>query len=46
VDEIARLLKISQKTAANYQTVLKHKLGISSPVDLVRLAIRQGLIES
>lgn len=46
VDEIARILHISQKTAANYQTALKHKLGISSPVDLVRLAIRQGLIES
>lgn len=46
VEEIAGLLKISQKTAANYQTMLKQKLGISSPVDLVRMAIRQGLIES
>ncbi len=45
VDEIAGMLSISQKTAANYQTILKQKLGISSPVDLVRLAIRQGLIE-
>jgi len=45
VEEIAEMLKISQKTAANYQTILKQKLGISSPVDLVRLAIRQGLID-
>lgn len=46
VDDIAQLLKISQKTAANYQTVLKHKLGITSPIDLVRLAISQGLLET
>jgi len=46
VEDIAGLLKISQKTAANYQTVLKHKLGITSPVDLVRLAISQGLLEA
>ncbi len=46
VDQIAEMLKISQKTAANYQTILKNKLGISSPVDLVRLAIKQGLIEA
>ncbi len=46
VETIAEMLKISQKTVANYQTLLKQKLGVSSPVDLVRLAIRHGVIES
>ena len=45
-DEIALALNISGKTVANYQTSIKQKLGISSPVDLVRMAIRHGLIES
>lgn len=46
VDDIAEILKISQKTVANYQTLLKQKLGVNSPVELVRLAIRFGVIES
>lgn len=45
VDEIADLLSISQKTVANYQTLLKQKLDVNSPVELVRIAIRQGIIE-
>ena len=44
IDDIARNLNISQKTAANYQTILKQKLGISNAVELVRLAIRHGVI--
>lgn len=44
MDDIAKNLKISQKTAANYQTILKQKLGISNAVELVRLAIRHGVI--
>lgn len=44
VDEIGHTLNISQKTAANYQSMVKQKLNISSPVELVRLAIRYGLI--
>ncbi len=44
-DQIARVLKISGKTVANYQTTIKQKLGINSPVELVRLAIRHGLID-
>ena len=44
VDEIALNLNISQKTAANYQTILKQKLGISNAVELVRLAIHYGVI--
>lgn len=45
VEGIADMLKISQKTVANYQTLLKQKLGVTSPVELVRLAIRHGVIE-
>ncbi len=46
VDDISSLLNIGYKTVANYQTILKQKLGINSPVDLVRLAIKHGVIES
>lgn len=45
-EAIARALKISGKTVANYQTIIKQKLGINNPVELVRLAIRYGLIDS
>ena len=44
IDDIAGMLNISQKTTANYQTILKQKLGISNAVELVRLAIRHGVI--
>jgi DNA-binding NarL/FixJ family response regulator len=44
IDDIAGTLNISQKTTANYQTILKQKLGISNAVELVRLAIRHGVI--
>lgn len=44
IDDIAKNLNISQKTAANYQTIIKQKLGISNAVELVRLAIRHGVI--
>ncbi len=43
---IAATLNISPKTVANYQTSIKQKLSINSPVELVRLAIRSGLIDS
>ncbi|PHS32966.1 MAG: DNA-binding response regulator [Methylophaga sp.] len=46
VDEIAKILNLGQKTVANYQTLLKQKLGVNSPVELVRLAIKYGVIES
>lgn len=44
IDDIAGTLNISQKTTANYQTLLKQKLGISNAVELVRLAIQHGVI--
>lgn len=45
VEEIAGMLKISQKTVANYYTMIKQKLGVSGPIDMVRLAMRHGLVE-
>lgn len=45
-EDIGHVLNISQKTVANYQTMIRQKLGVNSPVELVRLAIRHGLIES
>jgi len=44
--KIGTTLNISLKTVANYQTVIKQKLGVNSPVEMVRMAIRCGLIES
>lgn len=46
VEVIAEKLKIGKKSVANYQTLLRQKLGLSSPVELVRLAMRHGVIES
>lgn len=42
---ISDRLKISQKTVANYHTMIKQKLGVSSPIEMVRLAMRYGVIE-
>ena len=46
VEAISAMLKISNKTVANYQTSIKQKLGINNPVELVRCAIRCGLIDN
>ena len=46
LSKVATTLNISLKTVANYQTVIKQKLGVNSPVEMVRMAIRCGLIES
>ncbi|MDO9205112.1 response regulator transcription factor [Methylotenera sp.] len=45
IEEVADMLKISQKTVANYYTIIKQKLEVSSPIEMVRFAIRHGLIE-
>jgi len=42
---IAERLFISRKTVENHRTNLQHKLGITSPVELVRYAARMGLID-
>jgi DNA-binding NarL/FixJ family response regulator len=44
INTIADTLKIGQKTVANYQTQLKQKLNIHTPVELVRLAIKHHII--
>lgn len=44
VNEIARLLAISSKTVATYQTQLKQKLNISTSVDLVKAAMKAGVL--
>lgn len=44
--DIGKKLNISGKTVANYQTTIKQKLNINNSVEMVRLAIRCGLIDS
>jgi DNA-binding NarL/FixJ family response regulator len=46
INKIAGTLNISMKTVSNYQTAIKQKLGVNSPIEIVRLAISCGLIES
>ena len=43
-DEIAGALHISPKTVANLHSVIKDKLGVGSDIELVRLALRQGIL--
>jgi len=43
-EHVAEMLKISQKTVANYYTMIKQKLSVTSPIELVRIAIRNGII--
>lgn len=44
LESIGSRLFISVKTVANQQTLIKQKLGVSTPVELVRLAIRHGVV--
>ena len=46
VDAIATTLNISPKTVSNYQTMIKQKLNINSPVELIRFAIKAGVIKN
>jgi DNA-binding NarL/FixJ family response regulator len=46
INAIAETLNISPKTVSNYQTIIKQKLNISTPVELIRLAIKEGLIKN
>jgi two-component system invasion response regulator UvrY len=43
-EEIATLLNLSPKTVANIHSLIKSKLGVGSDIELVRLALRQGLL--
>ena len=44
--EISEMMYLSAKTVANYSTQIKNKLKLSSTAELVRLAIRYGLIKA
>jgi DNA-binding NarL/FixJ family response regulator len=43
-DEIATALHISPKTVANLHSLIKDKLGVGTDIELVRLALRQGIL--
>lgn len=43
-EEIADMLHLSPKTVANLRYLIKSKLGVGSDIELVRLALRQGLL--
>ena len=44
LDAIAARLYLSSKTVANHQTLIKQKLGVTTPIELVRLAIQHGVV--
>lgn len=44
-DDIAGILHVSSKTVANTRSLIKSKLGVGSDIELVRLALRQGLLD-
>ena len=46
VDAIATTLNISSKTVSNYQTMIKQKLNIHTPIELIRYAIKAGVIKN
>ena len=46
VDAIATTLNISSKTVSNYQTMIKQKLNIHTPIELIRFAIKAGVIKN
>lgn len=43
-EDIANILHISPKTVANTHYLIKSKLGVSSDIELVLVALRQGLL--
>jgi two-component system invasion response regulator UvrY len=44
VEEISETLNLNWKTVANYQSIVKQKLGVESIVQMARIAISHGLI--
>ena len=43
-EDIAEALFLSHKTVANYATQVKQKLGVSTPVELFRLALKHRIV--
>jgi len=46
LQEISKILCLSYKTVANYQSSIKHKLDVSNSAQVVRIALSHGLIAS
>jgi DNA-binding NarL/FixJ family response regulator len=46
IDAIASTLNISSKTVSNYQTMIKQKLNIKTPIELMRYAIKVGVLKN
>lgn len=46
IEAIASTLNISSKTVSNYQTMIKQKLNINTPIELIRYAIKVGVIKN
>jgi DNA-binding NarL/FixJ family response regulator len=46
IEAIASTLNISSKTVSNYQTMIKQKLDINTPIELIRYAIKVGVIKN
>lgn len=44
VEEISQQLRLSPKTVANYQTLVRQKLGVGNAVELLRYAREHGLV--
>lgn len=44
LQEISKILCLSYKTVANYQSNIKHKLDVSNTAQVVRIALAHGLI--
>ena len=44
LQEISRILCLSYKTVANYQSNIKHKLDVTNTAQVVRIALNHGLI--
>ena len=43
-EDIADILHVSPKTVANTRYLIKAKLGVSSDIELVLVALRQGIL--
>ncbi len=46
LQEISKILSLSYKTVANYQSNIKHKLDVSNTAQVVRIALSHGLLDS
>jgi two-component system, NarL family, invasion response regulator UvrY len=44
-EQIAGILHVSPKTVANTRYMIRSKLGVGSDIELVRLAVRQNIVE-